>query len=227
MAGWRSGSAPTRWTADVHAERARSRLRQLILDGTYPAGARLTELDVAANLAMSRTPVREALWALTADGLVRSAGRGVEVVALDRGALREAYQVRAALEALTAELAAARQRAGEIAPAGLAGLRTVADAAATATAEGRLIQAMEHNRRFHQQIAELAGNALAMRTLDRIWDQIQVSTLDSLAPPARQANVSAQHDALLAAIEDARPDDAGRLARQHAMHTVTALDQEG
>ena len=82
----------------MYAERARSRLRQLILDGTIPAGARLTELDAAANLAMSRTPVREALRALTADGLVRPAGRGVEVVALDRGALREAYQVRAALD---------------------------------------------------------------------------------------------------------------------------------
>jgi DNA-binding GntR family transcriptional regulator len=211
----------------VYAERARSRLRQLILDGTFPAGARLTEQDAAANLAMSRTPVREALRALTADGLVRPAGRGVEVVALDRGALREAYQVRAALEALTAELAAARQRAGEIPPAGLAALRAAADAAATATAAGRLIQAMEHNRRFHQRIADLAGNALAMRTLDRIWDQIQVSTMDSLTPPTRPAHVSAQHKALLAAIRAGRPDDAGRLARQHAMDTGTALDQKG
>lgn len=211
----------------MYAERARSRLRQLILDGTIPAGARLTELDAAANLAMSRTPVREALRALTADGLVRPAGRGVEVVALDRGALREAYQVRAALEALTAELAAARQQAGEIPPAGLAALRAAADAAATATAAGRLIQAMEHNRRFHQRIADLAGNALAVRTLDRIWDQIQVSTMDSLTPPARPAHVSAQHKALLAAIRAGRPDDAGRLAHQHAMDTGTALDQKG
>jgi DNA-binding FadR family transcriptional regulator len=86
---------------------------------------------------------------------------------------------------------------------------------------------MEHNRRFHQRIADLAGNALAVRTLDRIWDQIQVSTMDSLTPPARPAHVSAQHKALLAAIRAGRPDDAGRLARQHAMDTVTALDQKG
>lgn len=211
----------------MYAERARSRLRQLILDGTFPAGTRLTELDAAANLAMSRTPVREALRALTADGLVRPAGRGVVVVALDREALREAYQVRAALEALTAELAAARQRAGEIAPAGFTALRAAADAAATATAAGRLIEAMEHNRRFHQRIAELAGNGLATSTLNRIWDQIQVSTLDSLAPAARPTHVSAQHEALLAAIQDGRSDDAGRLARQHVVDTSTALDQEG
>ena len=48
---------------------ARRRLRELILDGTYPAGTRLTELEVAAALGMSRTPVREAIRALAADGL--------------------------------------------------------------------------------------------------------------------------------------------------------------
>jgi DNA-binding FadR family transcriptional regulator len=54
-----------------------------------------------------------------------------------------------------------------------------------------------------------------------------VSTMDSLTPPARPAHVSAQHKALLAAIRAGRPDDAGRLARQHAMDTGTALDQKG
>ncbi|MGW5162972.1 GntR family transcriptional regulator, partial [Nonomuraea wenchangensis] len=94
-----------------------SRLRELILGGAYPPGARLTEMEVAASLRMSRTPVREALRALAADGLVRPAGRGVTVVVLEEGDLDEAYQVRAALEALTAELAAVRQREGRIAPA--------------------------------------------------------------------------------------------------------------
>ncbi|MEW1844571.1 GntR family transcriptional regulator, partial [Nonomuraea angiospora] len=117
---------------------ARRRLRELILDGAYPPGARLTEMEVAAALDMSRTPVREALRALAADGLVRPSGRGVVVVALEQGDLDEAYQVRAALEALTAELAATRQREGRIAPADLAALREIAIDTATATAEGRL-----------------------------------------------------------------------------------------
>jgi DNA-binding GntR family transcriptional regulator len=48
----------------VQTDTARRRLRALILDGTYPAGTRLTELEVAAALGMSRTPVREAIRAL-------------------------------------------------------------------------------------------------------------------------------------------------------------------
>ncbi|MEW9551561.1 GntR family transcriptional regulator [Nonomuraea sp. NPDC050783] len=198
---------------------ARSRLRELILDGAYPPGARLTELELAATLSMSRTPVREALRALAADGLVRPAGRGVVVVALAEADLDEAYQVRAALEALTAELAAVRQREGRIAPADLRALHEVAAETATATAEGRLADAVRLNRRFHRTIAELAANSTASRTLERLWDQIQVSTLRSLAPPARHAHVSGQHERLLDAITGGRPEEAAAIARAHVLDT--------
>ena len=211
----------------MQTERAHDRLRALILEGIYQAGTRLTEVEAAASLAMSRTPVREALRALAADGLVRPAGRGVVVVALDPDALDDAYQVRAALEALTAELAAARQRAGRVAPADLASLRAVAAAAAESTAAGRLKDAVGHNREFHRRIAQLAGNAIALGTLDRLWDQIQVSTLRSLTAPARPAHVSAQHDRLLAAITDGRVEDAGRITREHVLDTRASTQREG
>ncbi|MEV4110924.1 GntR family transcriptional regulator [Nonomuraea sp. NPDC049695] len=205
---------------------ARSRLRELILDGTYPPGARLTEMEVAAALEMSRTPVREALRALAADGLVRPSGRGVVVVSLERGDLEEAYQVRAALEALTAELAATRQREGRIAPADLAALRDLTTETATATAEGRFAEAVLLNRRFHRLIAELAANSMALHALERIWDQIQVSTLRSLAPPSRPAHVSGQHEELVAAIVLGRADEAARVARAHVLDTRTTTSQE-
>jgi DNA-binding GntR family transcriptional regulator len=206
-------------------EVAHRRLRELILDGTYAPGVRLTEVDAAAALEMSRTPVREALRALAADGLVRTTGRGVVVVALDPGDLEDAYQVRAALEALTAETAAARQRDGRLAPADLAALRTLADVTAETTSEGRLVEAVELNRRFHRRIAELAGNRIALETLNRVWDQIQVSTLRSLKPVVRHAHVSAQHDDLLAAITDGRAQDAGQIARRHVLDTRATARQ--
>jgi DNA-binding GntR family transcriptional regulator len=211
----------------MQTEMARRRLREMILDGTYPPGARLTELDAVAALGMSRTPVREALSALAADGLVRSTGRGVVVATLEPDDLDDAYQVRAALEALTAELAAGRQRDGWIAPADLAALADMAAAAADATVAGRLVEAVGHNRQFHRRIAELAGNAIALHTLDRVWDQIQLSALRSLAPPSRQAHVSAQHDQLLGAITNALAEDAGRIARQHVLDTRASTTKEG
>ncbi|SFF03948.1 DNA-binding transcriptional regulator, GntR family [Actinacidiphila alni] len=201
---------------------ARARLRDLILDGAYAPGERLTETEVALSLAMSRTPVREAFRALVADGLVHSAGRGVRVVALDAEALRHAYQVRAALEALTAELAAVRQAEGRIAPADLAELVRDADRTEVATLAGRLTEAVGHNRRFHRRIAELAANPVALASLDRLWDQILVSTRASLDPPHRPAQVNAQHRELLAAVTEGRARDAAEAARRHVLDTCDA-----
>lgn len=201
-------------------ESARAKLRDLIVAGTYAPGQRLTETEIADSLAMSRTPVREALRALIADGLVRSAGRGVQVVALDPEALRHAYQVRAALEALTAELAATRQAQGRIAPADLAALVEDAEQAETTTLAGDFAAAVTHNRRFHTRIAALAGNPVAAAALDRLWDQIVVSTRASLDPPGRPAHVNVQHRELLAAIREGRAADAAATARAHVMDTL-------
>lgn len=201
-------------------ESARRRLRDLILDGAYAPGQRLTETEVAQSLAMSRTPVREAFRALVADGLVHSAGRGVQVVALDGTALRHCYEVRAALEALTAELAARRQAAGRIAPADLAELTREAERTEEATLAGRYAQAVAYNRRFHCRIAELAGNPVAAASLDRLWDRIVVSTRATLDPPHRPAQVNAQHRDLLAAIRDGRAADAAAIARLHLQDTL-------
>jgi len=201
-------------------ESARARLRDLIVAGAYAPGQRLTETEVAESLEMSRTPVREAFRALVSDGLVRSAGRGVQVVALDVEALRHAYQVRAALEALTAELAALRQAQGHIAPAELAALVHDAEEAETATLAGEFEKAVGHNRRFHLRIAALAANPVATAALDRLWDQIVVSTRASLEPPHRPAHVNGQHRDLLTAIRDGRAADAAATARAHVMDTL-------
>ncbi|MDX3072231.1 GntR family transcriptional regulator [Streptomyces sp. MI02-7b] len=206
---------------------AHRRLRELILDGVYAPGQRLTELETAAALAMSRTPVREAFRALVADGLVRSAGRGVSVVELGPEALRHAYQVRGALEALTAELAAGRQRRGEVAPAELTALERVAAQAEEATAAGRLEEAVRHNRRFHSGIAALSANPVAAGTLDRLWDQIQVSTRLSLAAPERPDQVADQHRRLLAAVVAGREAEAHAAAREHVADTCAASERAG
>lgn len=209
-------------------EAARARLREMIVGGEYAPGQRLTETDVAAALAMSRTPVREALRGLVADGLVSSAdGRGVVVRALDAAALRDTYQVRAALEALTAELAAGRQAAGLIAPAELAALAADADRTEEATLAGRYEEAVGHNRRFHARVADLSGNAVARAALERLWDQIVVSTRASLDPPHRPAQVNAQHRELLAAITEGRAADAAAAARQHVLDTCAPAGRPG
>ncbi|WP_367128889.1 GntR family transcriptional regulator [Saccharothrix sp. HUAS TT1] len=200
-------------------------VRDLIVLGAYPAGQPVAELELCARLGVSRTPVREALRRLESDGLVRAARRGVTVVELGAKALRDAYLVRASLEALTAELAARRRRAGELAPAALRRLTELADLADAATRSGDLAEGVRHNRAFHRHVAALADNPPALEVLDRIWDQIVVSTRASLTAPARPARVDHEHRRLISAITAGDPGTAAARAREHVTATMSALSE--
>jgi DNA-binding GntR family transcriptional regulator len=210
----------------VDTESVYRQLREQIVSGVYRAGDRLPEVSLSAALAVSRTPVREALRRLESDGLVRGSGRGVTVTAMSTPGLQHAHAVRGALEALTAELAADRQRAGRLAPAVLADLATQAALLEQITAAGDLEQAADLNRRFHLSIAELAGNPIAMEILDRLWNQITVSARASLAPSERPDAVAAEHRELLAAIGSGDRVLAGRIAGDHATATATASEAD-
>src|SRR5258708_6833481 len=99
-----------------NAELAYRRLRERLVAGNYEPGQRLTELDICADLGMSRTPVREALRRLQSDGLVASTGRGVVVNSLSQEDIRHALELHGALDTLAAKLVAQAQREGRRSP---------------------------------------------------------------------------------------------------------------
>ena len=91
-------------------DRAYRALLDAISDGSLAPGARLNQEDIAARLAVSRQPVLQALRLLKKDGLVVDApGRGVQVAPLDAAWNAQVFEVRGALDALAARLAAARR----------------------------------------------------------------------------------------------------------------------
>jgi len=142
---------------------------------------------------------------------------------LSVSALEHAYSVRAALEALTAELAAEQQAAGRLAPAALADLQATAERLEEVTAAGDLERAADLNRRFHRGVAELARNPIAVEMLERLWNQITVSTRESLVPAERPDVVAAEHHQLLRAIALGDRFRAGRIAGDHARATARTL----
>lgn len=207
------------------AQSAYAEVRQLLLSGTYEPGERLAEVALAGRLGMSRTPVREALRRLEADGLVATTWRGVMVPVLAAAEIGDAYELRAALEALTGEVAARRVREGEVSPRALEALRAHAGAAARATSRGDLGAAIERNRAFHRSVAELAANPLVAGVLDRVWDRLLISTRLTLGGEDRRATVAREHDQLIAAIAAGRERAAGEIARAHVLATRDALTQ--
>lgn len=136
-------------------------LRKAILFGQLQGGQRLVEAEIAAQMGVSRVPVREALMQLEREGLVESfPHRGIVVAAVDEDEVDALYELRAELEARCLRATMARDAAGLGAVLGalLAGMR--ADAA-----DGRLVELAEQDLRFHQAIVAGSG----YRTLERVW----------------------------------------------------------
>lgn len=141
-------------------EQVYSRLRAQIISGRLRPGEKLSDLRLSAELHVSRTPVREALYRLAQEGVVRvSRGRGFAVARLNRRDVRELYEIRLGLELLavrlggprlTPEALAAAQRAHEVV-AGSIGARADGVAAAFARADRDLHHALflaTQNRRL-------------------------------------------------------------------------------
>jgi DNA-binding GntR family transcriptional regulator len=130
-------------------------LRRLILEGKLTPGERLVEDRIAERLGVSRNPVREAIRVLAAEGFVEvTPRRGAAVALLPSDEAEELFDVRMALEGLTARLSARK-----VTPASSARLRGVLDSARVAVDEGRLDQVADLNTAFHAAVAETAGNA--------------------------------------------------------------------
>ncbi len=156
--------------------RAREAVRERIVDGRYPMGARLVEREVAEELRMSRVPVREALRALVAEGLLELLPHsGVRVRRLERDDVRYLYEVWEPL-AVQASRLAARRVAGTadgVAP-GLDALRASLARAEEAAGEEEGAREVAAHTEFHERIVALAGNPLLARTMEQLSWQLQL-----------------------------------------------------
>lgn len=180
------------------ADRALAHLRAALLAGEYPPGTMLSEASVAAELGVSRTPVRAALSRLQDDGLVAIyPKRGALVREPTVDEVREYAQLRHALETAGVQFAD---------PAARTGLRTglaanLADQE-RALADGDWAAFARTAVAFHRAFAQLSGNAVMLGYYDRLRDRQLLSILRST--PALVANpeqVLDEHRELLDAAE--------------------------
>ncbi|MBC9713576.1 GntR family transcriptional regulator [Streptomyces sp. TRM66268-LWL] len=186
-------------------------LRRRILDAELKPGARLVERDLAAELAVSRIPLREALRRLEADGLVLLVPhRGALVSPFTPADVRDLFDVRESLESLAARLAAERAEAEELAR--LAARLKAARTAIAAEDRGGIAAA---NAGFHTDIVELAHNPL----LSNMMRPLEARThwlfrLTAQRDPAQQC---AEHEEMYEAIAAGDGDRAAALAHAHVV----------
>lgn len=158
------------------SDRAREAIRQRIVDRRYPLGSRLVEREIAAELDMSRVPVREALRALVTEGLLEMMPRsGVRVRSLERADVRRLYEVWEPLSVQASRLAARRvAAAGPDDAEVLATLRSTLESAERAAAADEGAREVAAHTAFHEEIVALCDNPLLARTMEQLSWQLQL-----------------------------------------------------
>jgi len=206
-----------------------SDLQQRVLSGEIPSGTRLRQSALAAEFGVSRTPIREALRKLQAGGFVElQPNRGALVRGLSAREIRDAYEVRAELEALAAELAAVRIRhdqldrlrdAQEQFREGLAQTMEERESGAGA-GERQAVVWSRANDQFHQVIQEAAHNDVLVATLThlhRSFPRDLTKIVLSESTPLLRANVL-EHEEIVDALQRRDRDAARELMRRHVRH---------
>lgn len=197
------------------AERVYRRLLDAISDGSLPPGQRLTQEDIAQQLAVSRQPVLQALRLLKKDGFVQDApGRGLLVAPLDAAWMRRVYEVRGALDALAARLAAQRRFALDP--------RIIEQG--RRAARGRQVMAMiDADLAFHAAIYAASGNPLIEQSAQLHWRHLR-RVMGAVLQQSRQREaVWDEHEAIAAAIAAGDGTAAARLIEDHSLRASENL----
>ncbi|MCZ8235098.1 MAG: GntR family transcriptional regulator [Inhella sp.] len=184
-------------------------VRQRIFGRQLEPGAWIDEQALCAELGISRTPLREALKVLAAEGLVTmKVRRGAYVTEMSERDVREAYQLLALLESDAAAQLAARATEAE-----LAELQALHDELERSVNQRDAFFAA--NERFHLRLLELEGNRWRLHMVTDLRRLMKLNRHHSLFQQGRLAESLDEHRQLMAALTQRHPENAARLTRQH------------
>ncbi len=204
--------------ASLHEEVA-TRLRHMIFERQLAPGAWVDELALAHDWQISRTPLREALKVLAAEGLVTPVPRqGCRVAELSEDDADDLFPVMALLEGRCAYEAVCKAS-----PADLAGLRRLHEALETHAAAADVDGYYRANHAFHSRVQALAANRWLDRATNELRRFVRLLRGRQLHWPGRLAESIGEHRALIAAIEGRDADAARRIMHDHLMAQLAAL----
>jgi DNA-binding GntR family transcriptional regulator len=186
-------------------------LREAILDGTLQPSSWLRESELARELGVSRTPVREALQRLSAESLVTiTARQGATVSRMTVEDILEVYVVRENLEGLAARLAA-RHRSQQQ----LDRLEVILSRMVRATPEGRSADLADLNLSFHKVIREAAANHYLDHFLAQVEFAVRRFGRTTFEIPGRAEEAIEEHRRIVEALRAGDAQEAERLATEH------------
>lgn len=195
-------------------EQVAARLRQMLVEGDIAPGAKLNERALCEALRISRTPLREAIKMLAAEGLVELLpNRGSVAVQLDEEDVRHTFEVMAGLEALSGQLAAERIGAAEVAEIEAMHFEMLA-----AYTRRDLSTYYRLNAAIHRAINVAAGNPVLTSTYNQVNARLQALRFRSNQDGEKWQRAVAEHEAMVAALKARDGAALARVLTQHLHH---------
>ena len=204
----------------TRVDNAYERLKTEILNGELPPGFQAPEPDIASRLGMSRTPVREALIRLEAEGLVDLIPRrGAKVLAISQKDICEIFEILAVLEGLAAKSAARR----DIPEALLQSIEAVMTRADAALAENNIETWAKLDDRFHRLLAQSCGNARLEAEVNNLLDQVHRANRVLLRLNKAPASNVEDHRKIFEAIRSGQEEMASAGAQSHRLNGLNTM----
>jgi DNA-binding GntR family transcriptional regulator len=197
-------------------DRAYERLVAAIADGTLAPGQRIRQEELGRALGVSRQPISHALQLLKQQKLVEEHGRrGLIVSEIDAARVRELYQVRSALDALAARLAADRAARRAIAAPQQQAAEHALAAGLALPLDAPVLAFIQADVAFHTALYRLSGNRAIEDTVAAQWPHLKRSMAAVLDDPEQRPLVWAEHREILRCVLAGDPAGAERSARGH------------
>jgi DNA-binding GntR family transcriptional regulator len=207
----------TQFSLSLHARPERltgvvyDAILQAIVDRRIPPGARITEVGLAGQLGVSKTPVREALLKLRQVGVIEMEGaRTLRVVSPSRAAIRDAYEAREALEVF-----AARKAAERASPSQIETIREAARRSLDAARAGDQDEFRRQDGLFHRAIGEAAANDKVTELVDDVITLIRTLRQRDLPHIAASIDCGEAHTRIAEAVAGRDADLAAHEMREH------------
>lgn len=202
-------------TTPAKREPGYGRLQQLlrddILDGRIPAGARLKVSDIIARYGTSTNPAREALQGLEGEGLiVITPNRGARVRLVNEDLMRNIFDIRTLLEPYIVRAFAEFATNEDI-----AAVEAIQQLCQQAADEGDYPAFHAQNNRFHDYMTDRHFNLEAVRIMKMHTAWVRALSIKHPLPPAHMKRSSAEHWLIIEAVRNGDSDEAGRIITQH------------
>lgn len=198
-------------------------LKMQILTGTIIPGTRMMEVELAEEMGVSRTPIREAIRKLEKEGLVTiEPRRGAYASQISTGDMVEILEVRQNMEGLAAFFAASRMKSDQ-----LEELREVAAKYNDAVTEGNMENMIRFDTRFHRIIVESCNNKILVQMIEQLQELVLRFRYIYYDNFRRAENMPEEHKMILEAIECGNAEAARDAADIHIARLKDLVIREG